>query len=63
MNESTDLGNGSILEPALRLRKGHMPDPAGQEILDQSSEQGPLLVEPPESSELEKVNNNWYSEI
>ncbi|XP_033019102.1 adiponectin receptor protein 2 isoform X2 [Lacerta agilis] len=64
MNESTDLGNGSILEPALRLRKGHMPNPAGQESFDsdQSSEQRPLLVEPSESSELEKSSDHVGSD-
>ncbi|KAL8222194.1 UNVERIFIED_CONTAM: hypothetical protein K2H54_075108 [Gekko kuhli] len=56
MSGPTDLGNGSILEPVLRLRKGYMPDVAGQKHDDhnQSSDQGPLLVEPPISSEQEK---------
>lgn len=57
MSGPTDLGNGSILEPVLRLRKGYMPDVAEQKHDDhnQSSDQGPLLVKPPISSEQEKV--------
>ncbi|KAH0617074.1 hypothetical protein JD844_028698, partial [Phrynosoma platyrhinos] len=60
MNESIDLGDASFLEPVLRLRKGHMPNAAEQEndISDQSSEQGPLLVEPTTSSQKEKVNRD-----
>ncbi|XP_060632694.1 adiponectin receptor protein 2 [Anolis sagrei] len=59
MNESTDLGDANFLEPVLRLRKGHIPDPAEQEnhASDQSSEQGSLLVEPTTSSQNEKHSN------
>lgn len=64
MNESTDLGDASTLEPVIRLRKGHMPNSAVQEYdhSDKSSEQKPLLVEPSASSEKVTVNN-CYTEI
>lgn len=61
MNESTDLGNASILEPVLRLRSGHGPSIAVEEHhdSDQCSEQQPLFVKQ-SSSEQEKVNNQCH---
>uniref|UniRef100_A0ACB8FMY6 Adiponectin receptor protein 2 n=1 Tax=Sphaerodactylus townsendi TaxID=933632 RepID=A0ACB8FMY6_9SAUR len=60
MNDPTDLGNGSILEPVVRLRKGYVPDVAGPKSDDsnQSSEQGPLLAELPTPSEQEKSSDD-----
>lgn len=58
MNELTELDNAGSAEPGLRLRKGHMSDPATTHTTfeEDSSQQRLLLEEPPQSSDQENVS-------
>lgn len=53
MNEPRELDHAGSPEPALRLRKGHMSDPA---TAQDSSQHSLLLEEPPLSSDQENVS-------
>lgn len=64
MNEPTELDHAGSPEPALRLRKGHMSDPAtaAQAACEEdSSEQSRLLEEKPLSSDQENVSMGLIS--
>lgn len=59
MNEPTELDNAGSAEPGLRLRKGHMSDPASTQAAfeEDSSQESLLLVETPLSSDQENVSH------
>lgn len=59
MNEPTELDNAGSAEPGLRLRKGHMSDPATTQAAfeEDSSQESLLLVETPLSSDQENVSH------
>ncbi|XP_027524664.1 adiponectin receptor protein 2 isoform X1 [Corapipo altera] len=60
MNELTELDNAGSPEPGLRLRRGHMSDPAATQAAfeEDSSQQRLLLEEPPLSSDQENCSED-----
>uniref|UniRef100_A0A8C5J167 Adiponectin receptor 2 n=1 Tax=Junco hyemalis TaxID=40217 RepID=A0A8C5J167_JUNHY len=60
MNEPTELDNAGCAEPGLRLRKGHMSDPATTQAAfgEDSSQENLLLVETPLSSDQENSSDD-----